>query len=287
MPGPRPHSPFRRVASLLVVVALVAGTSCSSGGDQKDTARPADTDPMYAVSDAARFTSDGKAREGWHWLDEADQTARWEFRGLPEDLTDLVTQLRVAVPDDAEAGDFYFSFGVDDDDEALGAARAALPLDAQVEGQTRLASSNVTIPEASLPDDFDSLWVEVGRRDPTGEHPDLGAAVAFRKESLRFAPLRIEPSDEEPVPGDTSTSAAEHDGASAAPTTATTGPAGAPPPPTTPSTVPGTVEFTVDGDLIQGWYFDQEGQVGGDGTELLHQAGRSQQPEEKHGDADL
>lgn len=45
----------RRLTVLLLVVALVTAVSCSSGGDREE-ARPPATDPMCAVSDAARFT---------------------------------------------------------------------------------------------------------------------------------------------------------------------------------------------------------------------------------------
>ncbi len=268
---------IRRLAAVALALGLAVGACSTEGeGGDDDASRPAATDPMYEVSDNARFTSDGDERDGWHWLEQADQTARWEFTGLPDDLTDLVVQLRAAVPDDAESGDFYFAFGteVDGKDRRIGVARAALPLDAAVEGRTRLARTNLTIPEAAIPEGTTSLWVETSRTDPAGDEPDVDTTVAFRKESVRFSPLRAEASDDEPraddeplpgdtpLPGQTTTTTPVRDGdetvdetttATAPAPAPTPAPSPVPPPPTTPP--PAGPAFTVDGDEINGWWW--------------------------------
>ncbi len=252
---------------VLVGLALVSAATASCGGGGREgrhREKPA-VDPMYAVSDGVRFTSDGEQRGDWRWLAAAGQTARWAFSGLPDELTDLVTQLRVAVPDDADKAEFYVTLGTtapNGADRRLGVAKAVIPAREPIPGEPRLALASITIPRAAIPRDATSVWLRAGRADPTGRHPTLSGEVAFQKGSVRFSPLRLPPSDQPPVPDETTT---REPGVLVGPSKG--GVRAPPPPPTTPPTQSGST-FTSNGDFVDGWWWlrDQAGSDQGEWT---------------------
>ncbi|MFA5786153.1 MAG: hypothetical protein WDA71_04075 [Actinomycetota bacterium] len=231
------------------LAAAVLTAACTGGGKPKEKAAAVKTDPMYLVSDRATFISTGQKQGDWYWLNQQKQQARWDFSALPSPLTDLVTQFRVLVPKGTDVARFYVSFGTKGSgDHVLGRAVVALPV-VQTNATTgeSLAAFDATIPADLLPEGMKSLWVAASLEDESGTKPPIDAEVAFRKESVRFAPLRLPASSEKPVPDDTTSTTG-----STGVTTETAAAERRQPHPTT--STPAS-PFTSDGDLISGWYW--------------------------------
>lgn len=236
----------RILVALLVTIALVGPVACSGGGDDSASDR-GDVDPMVAVNESVRFSSDGVDREGWSWLDQPDQQARWEFSGLPAELTDLVLQFAAKVPEEDTVADAYLSFGTPESSDPVGVAQLKVPVTAPGGARAPVASTTITIPREAVPEGATELWIAAGRT--AGAQPALGEPVGVREGSVRFSSLRIDPSDEEPVPEDVSppdTDVLDGD-EPVLPTpgsTTTTSPA-----------TEGGRTFTSTGDSISGWYW--------------------------------
>ncbi len=226
------------------LAAALAGVGCGGGSATstdtsagKKPATAASTDPMYAVSDHAAFTSTAKQQGEWYWLKTEDAKARWEFSGLPAHSTDLVAQLRVLVPAKVATAHFYLSYGTKggSGDETLARAEAKLPVE-QTDHRSGqgLARYELVIPARSLPASATSLWIQAALADDSNTRPPIDAQIAFRKESVRFAPL-VRPAKAVP-PGSEGTTETETSGSET--TTETTSrapaPAGVPKPPPPP-----------------------------------------------------
>lgn len=242
-----------RIALVALAVGALVASACTSKGtsDTKEGGggSAAEVDPMAAVNDSVTFHTEVEARKGVSWLEAAGETARWDFRKFPDQLTDLVVRTRVVVPSLAVVdGAATVSVAYGQGEDQIGTQDVTLPVAGPAGSSEQVrASGSFVIPAGDLPDRVSRLWVRaVGAAD----HP-VGVQVG----SVSFHPLRlatgVDKGDDIPLTaedgaGTTSTSIAS------APTTPSTAPT-----PTTSGGAPVPVagSFTSNGDQISGWWW--------------------------------